>query len=183
MDALIPALVAVLLAEIGGKNQNLAHRAAIAGMGVGRIVAALIVTLAVGLGISAFGGSYIARLLTPDARLLLAALALLFAGVPMLLPMRGKDKPVPRHLVPAFATSQFGDSAQFIVFALAARGDMPVLAATGGIMGGLVAVLPPLLLGRDWPGKVPVSTLRLVAALLLIAAGLWLAVRALRLVA
>lgn len=182
MDALIPALVAVLLAEIGGKNQRLAHRAALAGFSSTRIILALLATLIVGLGIAALGGSWIGKMLTPDARLLLAALALLFAGVPMLLPVRVSPATPPRHLLASFATGQFGDSAQFIVFALAARGDMPVFAAAGGMIGALIASLPPLLLAQEWPGRVPVKPLRLVAAALLIVAGFALAVRALRLV-
>jgi Ca2+/H+ antiporter, TMEM165/GDT1 family len=182
MDALLPALIAVLLSETGGKTQGLAHRAAMARNGVAPVLLALLLTTTVGLGVAAFGGSIVARYLTPDARNLLAALALLFAGVPMLLPIRRKPAAPPRFLVPAFAIAQFGDAAQFIVFAIAAQADMAVLAGVGGVMGGVAASLPAMLLQSDWPGKVPVKALRLVAATLLIGVGLWLAVGALRLI-
>lgn len=182
MDALIPALVAVLLAEFGGKNQAIAHRAAVSGLTPARVMSALLAISIVGLGLAAWGGTWIAKMLTPDARLLLAALALLFAGLPMLLSRRAAKETEHRSFLPAFAGAQLGDSAQFIVFALAARGDQPVLAASGGVAGVAISALPPLLLAKDWPGAVPVRILRSVAATLLIVAGFVLAVQALRLV-
>jgi putative Ca2+/H+ antiporter (TMEM165/GDT1 family) len=179
LAALIPALIAVLLAEMGSKVQGLAH-AATAKSGAGAILAALALTSAIGLGVAAAGGIYVSKMLTPDARTLLAALALAFAGVPMLLPRR---KPVtsPKHLIPAFVVAQFGDSAQFIVFAIAAQGGEGALAAAGGVFGMLAATSPPVLLGDQWPGRVPLGTLRWIAAALLIVAAIWLAAQALQL--
>lgn len=177
MDALVPALVAVLLAEMGGKTQGVAHAGAVA-YGAGRPLLALLLTSAIGLGVAAAGGVYISHLLTPEARTLLAALALVFAGAPMLLPRRKTPEP-PRHLLPAFATAQFGDSAQFIVFAIAAQGGEAVLAAIGGVAGVLAAASPPALLGDQWPGRIPVGPLRVIGAALLLIGGIWLAARAL----
>ncbi len=179
---MIPALVAVLLAEVGGRNQAIAHRAVLAGRAPIQTLLALIAVSIAGLGLSAWGGSMIARLLIPDARLLLAALALIFAGAPMLVRMRTGVASEPDQPLLAFAAAQLGDSAQFIVFALAALGNQPVLATVGGVIGVVVATMPPLLLGGDWPGGLPVRALRLIAAALLIMAGLIIAVRALRLV-
>jgi Ca2+/H+ antiporter, TMEM165/GDT1 family len=179
LAALIPALIAVLLAEMGGKTQRLAHSVA-ERFGPGRTLSALLLTSAIGLCVAAAGGAYISRMLTPDARTLLAALALGLAGLPMLW-LRDWAVPASKHLVPAFAVAQFGDSAQFIVFAIAAQGGEGVLAALGGLFGIVGAAAPPVLLGSQWPGRVPLTMVRLAAAALLIATAIWIAAHALRL--
>ena len=180
MDAILPALLAVLLAETGGKTQGLVHAAGLARPEL-PVLGVLLLTTLTGLGVAAFGGSAIAHLLTPDARALLAGMALVFAGAPMLLPRRKPIAP-PRHLVLALAKSQFGDASQFIVFAIAARADTPVLAVMGGVFGVTAAMLPPLMMGKGWPGKIPLTVLRTAAAMLLLIAGAGLAVGALRLI-
>ncbi len=180
MEAILPALLAVMLAETGGKTQALIHAAGLARPEL-PVFGVLLVTTLAGLGVAAFGGSAIAHMLTPDARQLLSGLALVFAGAPMLFPRRN---PVvaPRHLLWGIAKSQFGDASQFIVFAIAARADTPVLAVVGGVFGVTAAMLPPLLMGKDWPGVMPLSSLRTGAAILLIIAGIWLGINALRLI-
>ncbi len=180
MDAILPALLAVMLAETGGKTQALVHAAGLEQPEM-PVFGVLLVTTLAGLGVAAYAGSAIAPLLTPDARKLLAGLALIFAGAPMLIPRRKPVKP-PRHLWWSFARSQFGDASQFIVFANAARADTPVLAVVGGVLGVTAAMLPPLLLSKEWPGKMPLMLLRATAAILLVATGLWLGVSALRLI-
>ena len=85
MDALIPVFIAVLLAETGDRVQSQAHRLGVTFADHRPIYAALITVTLLTLIISGIGGSYIANLLTYEARTLFAALALLFAGLPMLL--------------------------------------------------------------------------------------------------
>lgn len=180
MEAILPALLAVLLAETGGRTQALVHGTGL-DRGAGPVLAALLVTTLIGLGIAAWGGSAIAHMLTPDARQLLAGLALIFAGAPMLVPRRAPVT-VPCHLIVGLGKSQFGDTSQFIVFAIAARADMPALALTGGLCGVLAAMLPPLLMGSAWPGRTPLALLRAGAAILLLVTGIGLGIGALRLI-
>lgn len=179
MDVLLPVFVAVLLAEAGGRIQAnthaLHHRFP---GGPAQILLALLATSIVTLAIAAIGGAIVADLVELSARTLLCGVALLFAGGPMLL----KPRPVsPVSGTNAFAASlarfgpaQFGDASQFIVFAIAARGDMPILAGFAGLTAILVAASLPLMLGRDWPGALPLFWIRRVAGAMLLLGGLWL---------
>jgi Ca2+/H+ antiporter, TMEM165/GDT1 family len=186
MDVLIPVFIAVLLAEMGGRVQVLAHRLALGGTQARTIWIALFLSTLVSFGVAGTGGAYVSTLISFKARTLLAGLALLFAGGPMLLWFRHKevepDHPSLTVAISRFALAQFGDASQFIVFGLAATSVMPVLGPAGGLCAVMLAAAPPILMGKDWPGPVPLRLLRVVAAILLIAGGGWLAVSALRLI-
>jgi len=180
MEVLLPVFVAVFLAEIGGKVQANAHQLGLRfAQGAAAILAALVMTSAISLAIAAIGGAIVTDMIDLRARTLLCGLALVFAGAPMLLslklprPITGKA-PFTSAL-PRFATVQFGDASQFIVFAITARGDMPVLAAFAGVSAILAAAALPLMLARDWPGVLPLAVVRRVAGIALLIGGLWLA--------
>lgn len=177
---MLPVFVAVLLAETGGKVQGSAHQLGLKfPNGAASILAALLLTSAMSLAVAAIGGAIIADLIDLRARTLLCGLALLFAGAPMLWPVKPSPNPSSTRPFAAallrFATVQFGDASQFIVFAITARGDMPVLAGIAGVAAILAAAALPLMLGKDWPGVLPLTLVRRVAGIALIAGGLWLA--------
>jgi Ca2+/H+ antiporter, TMEM165/GDT1 family len=182
MDALLPAFIAVLLAETGGKVQGLS---ALMGQGqaAARMMAALLLSTLVSLGIALAGAFVIAGMIGVNPRNLLAGLALLFAGVPMLFapkaPKLPKGKPGFATSLFAFLAAQIGDASQFIIFALAARTATPPLALVGGLAGVMAACALPLVMGKDWPEAVPLTLLRRIAAALLTLAGVWLMVTAL----
>lgn len=186
MEALIPVFIAVLLAETGDRVQSQAHRLGMTFADHRPIYAALIIATAITLGIGGIGGSYIANLISFEARSLFAALALLLAGLPMLLKV-SPAKPI-THTRPflislsRFLPAQIAGASPFIVAGLAARSDMAGFAIAGGFAGVMVAAIPPLLLKEEWPGVLPLILLRRIAAVLLIGAGLWLAINALRLI-
>jgi Ca2+/H+ antiporter, TMEM165/GDT1 family len=186
VDPLIPAFIAVLLAETGDRVQSQAHRLGLTFADHRPIYAALIIVTLINLSIGAIGGSYIAKLISFDARTLFAALALLLAGLPMLLTV-SPAKPI-THTQPflislaRFLPAQIAGASPFIVAGLAARSDMAGFAIAGGFAGLMVAAIPPLLLKDEWPGVLPLTLLRRIAAALLIGAGLWLAINALRLI-
>jgi Ca2+/H+ antiporter, TMEM165/GDT1 family len=186
MDALIPAFIAVLLAETGDRVQSQAHRLGLSFADHRPIYAALIIVTLVNLSIGGIGGSYIANLISFEARSLFAALALLLAGLPMLLKV-SPAKPI-THTHPflislaRFLPAQIAGASPFIVAGLAARSDMAGFAIAGGFAGVMVAAVPTLLLKEEWPGVLPLTLLRRISAVLLIGAGLWLAINALRLI-
>lgn len=186
MDALIPAFIAVLLAETGDRVQNQAHQLGLGFADHRPIYAALVAVTLINMVIGGLGGHYIASLISYDARTLFAALALLLGGLPMLLKI-SPAKPVGQSN--AFLTSfarflpaQIAGASPFIVAGLAARTDLAGFAIAGGFAGVLVAATPPLLLREEWPGAVPLRLLRRIAALLLICSGLWLCINALHLI-
>jgi Ca2+/H+ antiporter, TMEM165/GDT1 family len=182
VDALLPAFIAVLLAETGGKAQALSALIGVQ-QSAGRVMAALFVSTLISLGIAVAGSALIAGAIGYAPRNMLAGLALLFAGVPMLLtpkpPKQPKGKPGFGTSFFAFVAAQIGDASQFIVFALAARSAAPPLALTGGVVGVMAACALPLVLGKDWPAAIPLTALRRIAAVLLSLAGAWLIVTAL----
>lgn len=186
MEALIPAFIAVLLAETGDRVQNQAHQLGLSFADHRPIYAALILVTLINLIIGGIGGHYIAGLISYDARTLFAGLALLLGGLPMLIRI-SPAKPVGQSN--AFLTSfmrflpaQIAGASPFIVAGLSARTDMAGFAIAGGFAGILVAAIPPLLLREEWPGGLPLVPLRRIAAILLICAGLWLGVNALHLI-
>lgn len=186
MDALIPTFIAVLLAETGDRVQNQAHRLGRTFPDHRPIYAALIIVTAINLSIGGIGGSYIANLISFDARTLFAGLALLLAGLPMLLRVK-PAKPITQKRafiasLTRFFPAQIAGASPFIVAGLSARSDMAGFAIAGGFAGIMVAATLPLLLREEWPGVLPLVLLRRVAAILLIGAGLWLGVNALRLI-
>ena len=186
MDALIPVFIAVLLAETGDRVQNQAHRLGLTFADHRPIYAALIIVTLLTLSVSGIGGGYIANLLTYEARTLFAALALLLGGLPMLLKVK-PAKPITQSRpffasITRFFPAQIAGASPFIVAGLAARSDMAGFAIAGGFAGVVIAATPALLLRDEWPGGLPLILLRRIAAVLLIGAGLWLGVNALRLI-
>ncbi|MEK6638001.1 MAG: hypothetical protein AABY88_07945 [Pseudomonadota bacterium] len=186
MDALIPAFIAVLLAETGERGQSQAHQLGLTFSDRRPIYAALMIVTLFTLSIGGIGGTYIAHLISYDARTLFAGVALLLAGLPSLFKNKpakpvAQARPFMTSLI-RFLPAQIAGASPFIIAGLSARSDMAGLAIAGGFAGVMVAAVPPLLLKAEWPGGLPLILLRRIAALLLIGSGLWLAVNALHLI-
>lgn len=185
MEAILPLFFTVLLSEMGGKTQTLAHRHSLTSAHW-RIMLVVALTSLISYGLAAVAGLYIGKLIAFDARTLLFGLALLFAGAPMVfksrlppeLPASASTLTLIRH----FATVQFGDAAQFLVFAVAARLGTPVLALVGAIAGILAACFVPMMMGRSWIKGSALMSIRIAAALLLSGFGGWAVVSALKIV-
>ncbi|HEU0043214.1 TMEM165/GDT1 family protein [Sphingomonas sp.] len=182
------ALVAVALAQVGDRPAHLAAILADRYRAPGLVIVAALLALAAASGIAAAGGALIAPIMTPEARQLLLALALLLQGGGAL--WRGKP---PERLagwkLGAFPTSLlglfilfFGDGVMFVVLALAARSEVPALAALGATLGALAVVVPAVLLGEAAWTRLPLVTTRRVIGALFVVASLWLGMGALRLV-
>ena len=185
MDVLIPALLAILLSETAGKTQNFAHAHALAGQGKTGVIALLLSSLLV-YGAAAVGGALIGPMIPLEARSLMVGVALLAAGVPMVIKARAAPAlPAPPSLMRStfgFTTTQFGDGAQFLVFALAARGTSPGFALAGALLGVAASALLPAMMGKDWPQGSLLTGLRMTAGALLTVAGFVLAISALQLI-
>ncbi len=187
MEALLPVFIAVMLAEIGGRTQAIGNVLSLSyPQSQKTIFLGLLLASSASLAVASVGGSVMAGLMAYDARSLLFGLALMFAGVPMLLSVK---RPVVKRLgspltssVFGFGRVQFGDASQFIVFAVAARTGEPVLAVIGGLMGIMAANAPPIVMQRDWPSKLPLRPIRIVAAITLTLAGAFAVISALKLI-
>ena len=185
MDAILPLFFAVLLSEMGSKTQALAHQQSLQSAHM-RILLAVTITSVISYGLAAAAGLYMSQLMAFDARTFLFGLALLFAGLPMLLKPRTPPS-LPANastltLIRHFATVQFGDAAQFLVFAVSARVGTPVLALVGATAGIVAACFVPMMMGQQWIKGSTLASIRLAAALLLSGFGGWAVVSALKIV-
>lgn len=186
MESILPVFIAILLAETGGRAQARGHDLQLRFNAAGAILGALSLTTFASLLVAGIGGAMIAGNISFDARSLMAGLALVLAGGPMILPvkpLRGIEaKSAFGASLKGFAALQFGDASQFIVFALAARTGQIAFAVSAGVAATMIAVSFPVVLGRDWPGAFPLGWSRRIGAILLIATGCWMIVNALRLI-
>lgn len=182
------AMVAAALAAIGDR---LAWLTAILADRYRRpapvLVAAALAVLAAS-ALASVGGALLAPRLTPEAKLLMLALACGFQGAGVF----GRVKPPERlagwrlggfltALIGLFILA-FGDGAQFIVVTLAARTTLPWLAAVGATIGTVAVLTPAALLGEAAWLALPLRGLRIAAGAAFLITGVVLALQALRLV-
>jgi Ca2+/H+ antiporter, TMEM165/GDT1 family len=186
VEALLPTVIAIILAETNSRMQR--QSAALSSHFEGRalVLFALFITTAISLLIAGIAGVWVAEMLNYRARTLLLGLAFLFAAAGVAWP---KKDPKPLSTGQPFLTSvwryaiaQFGDNSQFLVFAFAARGNAPLIAAFSGIAGVLIAALPPFLFPADWIKLFYIKQLRWCVAGLLALAGAGFALSALQLI-
>ncbi|PAX07579.1 TMEM165/GDT1 family protein [Sphingomonas lenta] len=188
MDALMAALVAGALAQVGDRPAWLAAVLADRYRNPPIVTAAAAIALLAASLLACAGAALVAGKLTPEAGRLFLALALVFQGAGGLLRVRAPDR-LERWRLGAFGTSAaglfilfFGDGLQFIVLALAARSELPWAAGVGATLGALAVVAPAAFTGeRGWTA-LPQSLLRRIASALFLIAGLWNGLSALRLV-
>ncbi|MEG3176464.1 TMEM165/GDT1 family protein [Sphingomonas sp. RB3P16] len=181
------ALVAALLTQASDRAPWTAALLGDRYAGKGAVIAATALALAIGNTISVVGGLFVASLLSPNARDLLLALALLSAGVSGCWPI--KPAKLRNWRLGAFGTSlltiamlSLGDRMQFITAALAVRSTTPALAAVGATIGALVVTTPAILLGSRTLRTLPTTAIRLGSAAVLLVFGTVQALAALRLI-
>jgi putative Ca2+/H+ antiporter (TMEM165/GDT1 family) len=178
VEALIPAFIAVLLAELDGKVQHQSEALARRYNRPHLALAALCLSTLASLTVAAVGGWLVHSFMNWNARSLLAGLALASSGAVMLWPRKPVEPVTGTRAFPTslwrYAVNQFGDNSQFIVFAFAAWSRSPALAAGAGFAGVLVAAIAPLFMTEEWHGLAPWKRLRQGGAVLLIAAGIWM---------
>jgi putative Ca2+/H+ antiporter (TMEM165/GDT1 family) len=178
MEALLPAFIAVLLAELDGRVQEQSEALARHYGRPGLTLTALVLTTIASLTVAAVGGWLVHSFMNWNARSLLAGIALASSGAVMLWPRKPVEPVTGTRAFPTslwrYAVNQFGDNSQFIVFAFAAWSRSPVLAAGAGLAAVLVAALPPLFFSQDWRALAPWKRLRQAGAVLLMIAGVWM---------
>lgn len=167
MNAFIPALIAVLLAEYGGRSAQFARLPRLS-------LAATLLGLAV--GIAAFGGISLAPTMNAHARALMLGIALILTGF-------GQFGKAPSGNPPATVAGTllfvWRSSAPFLAFAFSIWQGAPVGAAAGALAGiaGAVAL-----------GAVPLSpriilVVRRLSGATMTVIGIYAALWALRLIA
>ena len=184
MDALLIALLLSVITVAGGRSPLLMEILRERFGGSAAVMAGMLCATAVSAVISAWVGALLASLLTPEARSLLLGLAIGAGGLFLLFrpsrPMRlGRIGGCPLLAASlGFLLICLGESAQFIIAAVAAARADPWMAGLGGWIGCAVASLaiPPSVISSPIQRAV-----RTVASIPLMLIGLFTAMGALRL--
>ena len=182
------ALVLGALCQAGDRTPWLAAILADRYRTPGIVIVAAALALAANYALGVVGGLVIGPLLTPEARLLLLAMALVLAGIGMPWRTRAPDR-LSGWTLGAWGTSiaglaimVLGDRMQFIAAALSMRSPLPWLSAIGATLGALAVTVPAILIGESGWTALPHRAIRAGTAAILIVAGLVIGVNGLRLV-
>lgn len=188
MDALMAAFVAALFTQATDRTPWLAG---ILGDRYGRsfgVVIGTILALTIGNAIAAVGGTLVAHQMSPNAKDLFLAIALLFGGVGAFFPIKAPDR-LSGWKIGAFLTSlfgifilAFGDRSQFITAAITARSPSPVFAAIGATLGSIAVHVPAILAGERSRKQMPITGIRIGVGILFVLFGLYLGLGAIRVI-
>lgn len=180
MEAFIGSLVLVTFAEIGDKTQLLSFVLAARLRRPLPIIAGILVATLANHTLAGEVGVWLAARVGPVMLARITGLAFLGFGFWMLRPDTLGDG---RRLVGrsafvtaavAFFAAEMGDKTQLATIALAARYPGHLLEVVAGTTAGmLVANVPAVLVGEALAERLPLARIRLVAAALFIAMGLW----------
>jgi putative Ca2+/H+ antiporter (TMEM165/GDT1 family) len=188
MEALLSALLAAALAELGDRSQWLALALALHFRRDGAVLAGIALAAIANAAISAVAGTMVAPIMPREGATLMLALAL--ASAAFTLAMRTKAPPaLDSWRIGAFGSSfalffvtGLGDKTQFLTFAIAARTGMPVLTAMGAALGVIAMSMAAVIGGRSLLNIFSARALRLGAAALMALLASIAAVNALRLI-
>jgi putative Ca2+/H+ antiporter (TMEM165/GDT1 family) len=185
MDALVPAFIVALLAELGDRTQLLATLLGVRFRRPVPVLAGIALATAVNMALAAVIGAEIAGYLNHRAIQLMTGLALLVAASGAVM----KVKPAPAvdnwklgallSSAGAFFILALGDKTQFVTATIAAGSGHPALAAVGAVAGVVLANAPAVVLGDRWPTLVPLRAIRIGAGVVLALAGIVLVIGAL----
>lgn len=184
MDAIMLALVAVLLANADGRSGIFlsrlltarADRRVVVGIAFGAFILNASIAATAGAIANRMIGQGVAALLVAFA-MLSAAAALMWHGRPSLF----DDKALaatPPMLAGRLLIAQFGDRSHFLVGALAATSGAGQWAAAGGLVGWTLAMLPFVAFGPDLGARRAAHIMRWGSAAVLAIWGIRTAMRA-----
>jgi Ca2+/H+ antiporter, TMEM165/GDT1 family len=169
MNPLIPAFLAALLTELGGATQQIAAREK-GNTKIIVLIAALALATMTAAGVV---GGVVAPMLTWRASSLMVGGALALTGITMAI-FRQHPSPDERT-APALIKAQLASYGSFIVFALTALTNQPILAVAGGFCGVMAATVPAFVLGGKHAVMRQMPLARRMAGGMLAAVGLWAA--------
>jgi putative Ca2+/H+ antiporter (TMEM165/GDT1 family) len=181
LEAFLTSTALVALAEIGDKTQLLAILLSTRFNRPWSIIAGIFVATIANHFLAALVGDQAAHFLQGAwFRYLVAASFIVMAGWTLIPDRFDEDEREAGRFgaflttVPAFFLVEMGDKTQVATIALAARFHTVVPVMAGTTIGMLIANVPAVLLGHEVIKRVPLKTVRVVAALLFLAIGVWM---------
>lgn len=186
MEALLVSTGLVAIAEIGDKTQLLAVVLAAKYRRPVPIILGILAATLANHGLAAWAGTLIADWLTGQTFQIVVGAAFIIMAGWALIPDKADDNAAQRHAGGVFLTTlvaffivEIGDKTQIATTLLAARFQDIVLVTIGTTLGMMLANVPAVLLGERITRIVPLHIVRLVAAAIFAAIGIWIILAAL----
>jgi len=184
LEALLVSVAVVALGELGDKTQLLALVLAARYGKPWPIVAGILVATLANHAAAAWIGNAVAAALPPDVLRWLLALSFFAVAAWALKPDKLDEDAAPpiTHwgvfavTVVAFFMAEMGDKTQIATVMLAARFDSLLAVITGTTLGMLLVNVPTVFLGKAASARIPFRAVRIAAALLFAALGVWVLV-------
>ncbi len=181
MEAFLTSTAVVALAEMGDKTQLLAIvLAARFRRPVPIILGILFATLA-NHALAALVGQQVASILDGTWFRYLVAIGFIAMAAWTLIPDKLEEEREKPARFGAFLTTlvafflvEMGDKTQIATIALGARFGSVLAVTAGTTLGMMIANVPAVILGEALVKRIPLNLMRIVAALLFLAMGLWL---------
>ena len=184
MEALLTSTAVVALAEIGDKTQLLAIVLATRFKRPMPIILGIFCATLANHFLAALVGEQAASFLDGTwFRYLIAASFIAMAGWTLIPDKLDETEAKPPRFgaflttLIAFFLVEMGDKTQLATIALGARFHSVLPVMTGTTLGMMLANVPAVFLGNELIKRVPLKTVRTVAALLFLAIGVWLLVQ------
>ncbi|OCC24293.1 hypothetical protein MB02_06770 [Croceicoccus estronivorus] len=181
MEALLTSTAVVALAEIGDKTQLLAIVLATRFKRPVPIIFGIFGATLANHFLAALVGAQAASLIDGQwFRYLVAISFILMAGWTLIPDKLKEDEQKPSRFgafvttLIAFFFIEMGDKTQIATIALGAQFHSVLAVMTGTTIGMMIANVPAVFLGNELIKRVPLTTVRIVTALLFLAIGLWL---------
>jgi putative Ca2+/H+ antiporter (TMEM165/GDT1 family) len=185
MEALLTSTAVVALAEIGDKTQLLAILLATRFRKPVPIILGILVATLANHACAAFLGAQVASLLESLWFSYAIAISFIAMAIWTLIPDKIDDLEDKPARFGAFLTTtvafflvEMGDKTQIATIALGARFQEVAMVTMGTTLGMMLANVPAVFLGHELIKRVPLRTVRIVAASLFAVIGIWLLLRA-----
>jgi putative Ca2+/H+ antiporter (TMEM165/GDT1 family) len=170
LEAFLTSTVLVALAEIGDKTQLLSFVLAARLRKPGAIIAGIFVATILNHALAGSVGVWLARMISPQWLPWITGMLFIGFGLWTLHPDSLDDDPK-MHRAGAFVTTtiaffiaEMGDKTQLATVALGARFEMLATVVMGTTIGMLFANIPAVLIGEKLAQKLPLATIRWIAA-------------------
>jgi putative Ca2+/H+ antiporter (TMEM165/GDT1 family) len=181
MEAFLVSTGIVALGEIGDKTQLLALVLAARFQRPAPIIAGILVATLANHALAGFFGNLIRTVVSPAVLTWLVALSFFAVAVWALLPDKLDDSAPPPATrwgifgvtVAAFFVAEIGDKTQVATVLLAAKYPSLVAVVLGTTLGMLLANVPVVMIGKAASAKIPFKAVRITAALLFAALGVY----------
>ena len=185
MEAFLVSTGVVALGEIGDKTQLLALLLAARFQKPMPIIAGILVATLANHALAGFFGNLVRTMVPPEVLTWLVALSFFAVAVWALRPDKLEDEAPPSATrwgifgvtVAAFFVAEIGDKTQVATVVLAAKYDSLAAVVLGTTLGMLLANVPVVLIGKSASAKIPFKAVRIAAALLFAALGVYALIR------